>query len=145
MNNRDLINQIVNTKEIYSKRCKVESVDKNKFSCTVSYIENPSIKMNNVRLSPDTDSTFIQFPKVGTTVIVSFLADNVGFVTQTNEVEGYYMATSEKSFLDLILKFIDAIKAIQLLHPQGSTVANGVINIQDFIELENDFKKFFIK
>ena len=145
MNNRDLINQIVNTKEIYSKRCKVESIDKNKLSCSVSYIENPNIKMNNVRLSPNTDSTFTLIPKIGTTVIVSFLADNVSFVSQHNEVEGYYFATNTESILDIMLDFIKAIKAIQLLHPQGSTVQNGVINIQDFLDIENRLRKFYIK
>lgn len=125
--------------------CKVIDIDSTAFTCTVSPIDSPDISVSDIKLSPNKLGQFVAFPKVDSLVIVSFFDKASGYISMFSEVEKYYQATQTESILDIMNDFITAIKNIQLLHPQGATSPNGVINIADFIDIENRLKNFYLK
>lgn len=125
--------------------CTIKSVDKDAFTCVVSPIDNSELEFNDIKLSVNDSSTNCIFPSVNSTVIVSFLDANSGYVSLFSEIDQYYQATSVESISAIIIDFITAIKNIQLTHPYGPTTPNGVINITDFEDIENRIKKFYLK
>jgi hypothetical protein len=143
---RDLLRQIVlgNNTENGSLLCKVVSVDDSKFTCVVSKVDNEEIQIENVLLSVNDTCLNVLIPTVDSKVIISPFQGGY-YVAMFSEIKQVYSATIDESILDIMKDFITAIKAIQLLHPQGSTVANGVINVNDFIDIENRLKKFYLK
>ena len=140
----NMLKQIVGNQKVFSKICKVDSVDKDKLTCDVYTLEDDTF-YDEVSLSPTNTGNFIQFPKVDSIVIVSFLDDSNCYISQMSEIEGYYISNSDNSFLDLMNDLFSAIKNISLTHPYGPTQPQGVINQAEFDAVQDKFKNLFLK
>lgn len=68
--------------EIYSKVCKVISVDQDKRTCDVNPIDDDDDIIYGVRLQSDMNETtgFVMIPAVGSYVVVTFLNKSTGYV-----------------------------------------------------------------
>ena len=139
------LRRIIGNQKIFSKIAVVDFIDKDKLECTVFLEEDEDSIFFNVKLSPNKDGGFITYPKMGSTVIISFLDDYTCYISQMSEIEGYYISNSENSFLDLMNDLFTAIKNIQLTHPYGPTTPQGVINQPQFDALQDKFKNLFLK
>jgi hypothetical protein len=141
---KELLKRIIGANTDNSRLCKVKSVDDTNFTCVVTFLENEEIEIFDVRLSVSDKGTNVIIPEQNSTVIISPFAGGY-YVSMFSEIKQVYSATKDESILDLMLDFIKAIKAIQLLTNQGPTISNGVINLTDFIDLETRLKKFYLK
>jgi hypothetical protein len=149
--NRELLRQIVLGSNIADKLnnnggilCSVVSVDSDKFTCKVKKIDNPDIEFEDVKLSVNDKGMNVIIPEIDSIVIISPFQGSY-FISMFSEIKQYYQATNDESILEILNDLLDAIIAIQLLHPQGSTVANGVINISSFQDVKQRLQKFYLK
>ena len=133
--------------EMYSQLCKVLSVDKDKAVCDVRPL-NASADIQDVRLNSliGNKRGLITYPKVGSTVTVSFYSKDQAFVSQYSDIDSYniYIVDQKVEFdkkgisaksasADLtksVNKFIDVIDSVlsiltefQLLTTYGPTVS----------------------
>ena len=140
----NMLKQIVGNQKVFSKICKVDSVDNDKLTCDVYTIEDDTF-YDNVSLSPTNTGNFIQFPKVDSIVIVSFLDDSNCFVSQMSEIEGYYISNEDNSFLDLMNDLFTAISNIQVQTNYGASLPKSVVNQAEFNSVQDKFKNLFLK
>ena len=142
---RDLLKQIIGFKPFTKAQLgKIVRMDEVALVCDVQLIDNQDIIYYDVRLLPSNNSTNVIFPKLDSLCIFSEFEGGF-YVSQITEVDSFYQATGVESILDIMLDFIKAIKEIKLLTSQGPTMSNGVINISDFLDIENRLKSFYKK
>lgn len=114
-----IVKQEIDPEEFYSMVAKIKSVDETKRTCVVTPIEGESQK-SNIRLQGAISGTdgIVQIPKVGSTVIVTFIDRTNGFIA---------LATS-------ITKLI--IDADTLIQFNGGT-EDGMVQINDLVTQMN--------
>jgi hypothetical protein len=123
--------------ELYGKVCKVDKV--NGMSCDCSPIDG-SAAVNDVRITADFDSAnkFVLIPKVGSLVIVSFLNNDIGYVSMVNEVsevlykngdtvfrvdDKFLLASGTENLLTLMLDLIQAMIDERHMTNTGPTIS----------------------
>jgi hypothetical protein len=86
---KELLLQLLQGEEIYSKVCKVDAV--NGMTCNVTPIDGDA-PVNDVRIVADINSQnkWVPIPKVGSFVVVSFLTKDIGYVSMVSEVSELY-------------------------------------------------------
>lgn len=137
-NIRQLIKDIVKSEVLYSKVCKVISVDASKNTCVCEPIDGSSY-YTDVIFSIGSTSNYVIIPKVDSTVIVNFIDKNVGYITMSNYVEkvkhNYTTGNNDSVKIDINTLFNDlkdaikqyttdidnSLKAIVLPHYMGPT------------------------
>lgn len=140
-----MLQQIVGDQRIYAKYGQVVKVDKDANTCEVADNGNNIIIYTNVKLGTNEKSNFIQYPKVGSNVVINFISDYQAYVAIYSEIEGYYIGNQDNSFLDVMVEFITAIKNMTILTNQGASLNNGIINVADFQAVEDKLKNLFTK
>lgn len=109
-----------NGEQIYSLVCKVNSVDETKRTCDVTPI-NDDADILDTRLQASLNSTagIVQFPKVNTNVIVTFLTKDVGFVSLCTDVDKILIECDKVIFnggnKGAMVKIDDVLSAINRL------------------------------
>lgn len=127
---------IQNNEEIYSKIMKVTAVDLSTYTCTCIDV-GTDLEYYNIRLQKH----FISIPLVNSYVIVSFLDKENAFVSLIEEVDTYIIKNNDVDLKNILSDLLSALKALTVTTNMG---ASGTpINIQDFIAVENNLKKFF--
>lgn len=137
---------------------KVLEVDKDKGTCKVS---DDEIKYTDVQLSSVIDankSKFYLFPKVGSSVLVSPINEDLHrlYVEAYSEIEsmdvsietvkfqmdkdGFLLKKDNENLKKLMADLITAIKAMKFTTNMGPTI--NLINIADFVAVEKRFNQF---
>lgn len=110
--------------------------------CNVSRVDNDA-KVYNVRINAaETSEGITVTPKIGSTVLITFSSVNSAHIVMFSEVERVKIASVDADFLETLERLIDAIKAIQVMTPQG--VSEKPLNALQFDDVLNDFKKIFV-
>ena len=107
MNINDILNQYVKNElakhRFYSEVGKVVSVDEDNMICEVSFISsnaNKDVRLGSVISEDSTakdSSSLIILPKIDTFVIVTFLNETTGFISQYSEVDKILYVISNKT------------------------------------------------
>lgn len=121
-------------REIYSKICEVQSVDKDNNTCDVISIKN-DLEFKRVRLSATSDANngFVRFPVVGSIVIITFINDEDAFVSMFSETERTIFDGGENGGLIKIEKLIERINNIEekMQEFDNATVDNSKLSKND--------------
>jgi hypothetical protein len=135
----------------------VLSVDKLEGTCKVT---DGELEYTDVQLSSVIDVTkkFFLFPKVGSSVLVSPINEDLHrlYVEAYSEIEslelgidqvvfkidadGFLLKKQNETLKKLMADLIAAIKALKFTTNNGPTI--NLINIADFIDIENRFNQF---
>lgn len=137
---------------------KVLSVDKSAGTCKVT---DDELEYTDVRLSAvidGNDKKFYLFPKVGSSVLVSPINEDLKnlYVEAYSEIDGldlkiedvhfnidkdgFLLKKENETLKKLMADLITAIKAMKFTTNNGPTI--NLVNIADFIALENRFNQF---
>ena len=137
---------------------KVLSVDKFAGTCKVT---DDELEYTDVRLSAvidGNDKKFYLFPKVGSSVLVSPINEDLKnlYVEAYSEIDGldlkidgvhfnidkdgFLLKKENETLKKLMADLITAIKAMKFTTNNGPTI--NLVNIADFIALENRFNQF---
>ena len=137
---------------------KVLSVDKSAGTCKVT---DDELEYTDVRLSAvidGNDKKFYLFPKVGSSVLVSPINEDLKnlYVEAYSEIDGldlkidgvhfnidkdgFLLKKENETLKKLMADLIKAIKAMKFTTNNGPTI--NLVNIADFIALENRFNQF---
>jgi len=101
---KDLLNQVVETNDVYTKPCVVTSVNEDEFTIDVEPSDGTP-EYFDVMLSPTSNSTNVQIPNVGSTVFVHFLDNKTPYVTSMDSVNKTVLrSTNENAEHDTSLK-----------------------------------------
>lgn len=136
----------------------VTAVDKEKGTCKVS---DDQLTYFDVQLSSVINANkkkFYLFPKVGSSVLVSPINEDIHrlYVEAYSEIEsmdlgienvqfqidkdGFLLKKDNENLKKLMADLITAIKALKFTTNNGPTI--NLINLNDFINLENRFNQF---
>lgn len=120
-----------NNTENYSIVAKVESVDKNKRTCTVVPVSDADDKIFGVRLQANQEGTkgIVCFPVVDSQVIVTFQNKQTGYVALFSEIESYEIIIENQTFN------YDK-DGLELSSPQGSLKSA----FEDLLNILKNFK-----
>ena len=137
---------------------KVLSVDKSAGTCKVT---DDELEYTDVRLSAvidGNDKKFYLFPKVGSSVLVSPINEDLKnlYLKAYSEIDGldlkidgvhfnidkdgFLLKKENETLKKLMADLITAIKAMKFTTNNGPTI--NLVNIADFIALENRFNQF---
>lgn len=137
---------------------KVLSVDKSAGTCKVT---DDELEYTDVRLSAvidGNDKKFYLFPKVGSSVLVSPINEDLKnlYVEAYSEIDGldlkidgvhfnidkdgFLLKKENETLKKLMADLITAIKAMKFTTNNGPTI--NLVNITDFVALENRFNQF---
>lgn len=137
---------------------RILSVDKKNGTCKVS---DEEIEYSDVQLASVIDGSnkkFYLFPKVGSSVLVSPINEDIHrlYIESYSEIEsmdlsidkvrfqvdkdGFLLKKENENLKLLMADLIKAIKKMKFTTNNGPTIK--LINIQDFISLETRFNKF---
>lgn len=109
-----LKNILENPNEQFCIVCKVDSVDSAKLTAYCIPIEKGKADLASVRLTSDTNKKgFIQFPKVGSMVIVSFLNNDAGYIADCTEVDKIWLNADGYGGLVQIQPLVNKINALE--------------------------------
>ena len=142
--------------EVYAKVCEVLEVNEAEKTVDVKPIDGTA-GIFNVRLQAESGAVgFVLIPKVGSMVLVVFLNKNNAAVVNTSEIEqldlvidgvefqidkeGFLLKKENETLKKLMSDLIIAIKALKFTTNNGPTIK--LINIADFVGLENRFNQF---
>lgn len=142
--------------EVYAKVCEVLEIDQDEKTINVKPVDDTA-EIYNVRLQAESETGgLVLFPKVGSMVLVVFINKNNAAVVNTSEVEklslviescsfevdnsGFLLKKENETLKKLMADLIKAIKALKFTTNNGPTI--NLINIADFIALENRFNQF---
>lgn len=129
-----------NDEEIYSKPCKVISVDEGELTCDVEPLDGDA-EVLGVRLGSSVDSGFYCVPEEDSIVLVSFISKEAAFVSAFGKVEKVVFTASDKlviksekeSLKDLLEETLDAIQQITV--PTGTGPSGTPVNATVFSQL----------
>ena len=136
--------------------CKVLEVNESEKTVDVKPIDD-SAEIFDVRLQAESDTNgLVIYPKVDSMVLVVFINKNSAAVVNTSEIEkldlviegvelqidkdGFLLKKENETLKKLMADLIKAIKALKFTTNNGPTI--NLINIADFIALENRFNQF---
>jgi len=142
--------------EVYAKVCEVLEVNTQEATIDVKPTDGTA-EIFDVRLQAESQTGgLVVLPKVGSMVLVVFLNKNSAAVVNTSEIQklslvispcifevdntGFLLQKENETLKQLMADLIDAIKALKFTTNNGPTIS--LININDFIALENRFNQF---
>lgn len=140
-----LMKQIIGEQMLFAKIVVITEVDKDTLECVCHEIGDVGEIFENVRICADKSANFVAYPKIGSIAVINWLDEVTGYISQISEIEGYYIANDDNSFLDIMVDFITAIKNMTILTNQGASLNNGIINVADFQAVEDKLKNLFLK
>lgn len=143
--------------EVYAKVCEVLKVHQSDKTIDVKPIDDTA-EIYNVRLQAESETGgLVLYPKKGSMVLVVFINKNNAAVVNTSEIEkfslvidpctlevdktGFLLKKQNETMKKLMKDLIKACKQLKFTTNTGSTIQ--LINIQDFIDVENRFDNFF--
>lgn len=158
--------------EVYAKVCEVLKVDEVEKTVNVKPVDATAPIYNVRLQAESETGGLVLFPKVGSMVLVVFINKNNAAVVNTSEIEklelvienselqidkdkflfkreqvqlqvdqeGFLLKKENETLKKLIADLITAIKALKFTTNNGPTI--NLINIADFIALENRFNQF---
>lgn len=161
-----------NDDEVYAKVCEVLEVNASDKTIDVKPIDGTAEIFNVRLQAESETGGLVLFPKVGSMVLVVFLNKNNAAVVNTSEIEklelvientelqidkdkflfkrdqvqleidqdGFLLKKENETLKKLMADLIKAIKALKFTTNNGPTI--NLINIADFIALENRFNQF---
>lgn len=138
----------------------VKSVNKENNTCNVEFNE---LEIGDVRLQSIIDEDVkgaVNYPAIGSVVLVSKLSDKGEyFIVMFSELEefslnidktvfkqnsnGFKISKNEIDFIDVMLDFIKAVKQLKVICSSEGTPSVNVVNVLDFVAVENKLKKIF--
>ncbi len=100
--------------ELYSKVCKVNSVDQKQRTCNVTPLDDAADIMD-VRLQADMSMTsgLLILPAVGSNVLVSFLNKNVGYVSGWSEIDSIILRDDSDGGLVKVEPLTSRLNAVE--------------------------------
>ncbi len=142
--------------EIYSKVCEVLEVNQGEKTVDVKPIDDTA-EIFGVRLQAESETGgLVLYPKVGSMVLVVFINKHNAAVINTSELDEYRLSIADcqlqvdkdgfllqkenETLKKLMGDLIKAIKAMKFTTNNGPTI--NLVNIQDFIAVENRFNQF---
>jgi hypothetical protein len=158
--------------EVYAKVCEVLEVDAVEKTVNVKPVDDTAEIYNVRLQAESETGGLVLFPKVGSMVLVVFINKNNAAVVNTSEIEklelvienselqidkdkflfkreqvhlevdqeGFLLKKENETLKKLMADLITAIKALKFTTNNGPTI--NLINIADFIALENRFNQF---
>lgn len=144
----------------------VKSVDKAKGTCTVSDSELDYFGVQLSAVVDDNANNFYLFPKVGSSVLVSPINEDLHrlYVEAYSEIEslslvigsvefkidstGFLLKKENETLKALMIDLIGAVKNMSFLVSTAGTAAaqtgttNTLVNVAEFTAIENRFKQF---
>lgn len=158
--------------EVYAKVCEVLEIDQDEKTVNVKPIDDTAEIYNVRLQAESETGGLVLFPKVGSMVLVVFINKNNAAVVNTSEIEklelvienselqidkdkflfkreqvqlevdqeGFLLKKENETLKKLMADLITAIKALKFTTNNGPTI--NLINIADFIALENRFNQF---
>lgn len=158
--------------EVYAKVCEVLEVNQSEKTVDVKPMDNTAEIFNVRLQAESETGGLVLFPKKGSAVLVVFINKNSAAVVNTSEIEklelvienaelqidkdkflfkrdqvqleidqaGFLLKKENETLKKLMADLIKAIKALKFTTNNGPTI--NLINIADFIALENRFNQF---
>ena len=158
--------------EVYAKVCEVLEIDQDEKTVNVKPVDDTAEIYNVRLQAESETGGLVLFPKVGSMVLVVFINKNNAAVVNTSEIEklelvienselqidkdkflfkreqvqfgvdqnGFLLKKENENLKKLMADLITAIKALKFTTNNGPTI--NLINIADFIALENRFNQF---
>ena len=158
--------------EVYAKVCEVLEIDQDEKTVNVKPVDDTAGIYNVRLQAESETGGLVLFPKVGSMVLVVFINKNNAAVVNTSEIEklelvienselqidkdkflfkreqvqlevdqeGFLLKKENETLKKLMADLITAIKALKFTTNNGPTI--NLINIADFIALENRFNQF---
>ena len=158
--------------EVYAKVCEVLEIDQDEKTVNVKPVDDTAEIYNVRLQAESETGGLVLFPKVGSMVLVVFINKNNAAVVNTSEIEklelvienselqidkdkflfkreqvqlevdqeGFLLKKENETLKKLMADLITAIKALKFTTNNGPTI--NLINIADFIALENRFNQF---
>jgi hypothetical protein len=158
--------------EVYAKVCEVLEVNQTEKTVDVKPMDDTAEIFNVRLQAESEKGGFVLFPKKGSAVLVVFINKNSAAVVNTSEIEklelvienselqidkdkfllsvetsvleidqeGFLLKKENETLKKLMADLIKAIKALKFTTNNGPTIS--LINIADFITLENRFNQF---
>ena len=158
--------------EVYAKVCEVLEIDQDEKTVNVKPVDDTAEIYNVRLQAESESGGLVLFPKVGSMVLVVFINKNNAAVVNTSEIEklelvienselqidkdkflfkreqvqlevdqeGFLLKKENETLKKLMADLITAIKALKFTTNNGPTI--NLINIADFIALENRFNQF---
>ena len=158
--------------EVYAKVCEVLEVNEDEKTINVKPVDDTAEIFNVRLQAESETGGLVLFPKVGSMVLVVFINKNNAAVVNTSEIEklelvienvelqidkdkflfkrdqvqleidqtGFLLKKENETLKKLMADLIKAIKALKFTTNNGPTI--NLINIADFIALENRFNQF---
>ena len=158
--------------EVYAKVCEVLEIDQDEKTVNVKPVDDTAEIYNVRLQAESESGGLVLFPKVGSMVLIVFINKNNAAVVNTSEIEklelvienselqidkdkflfkreqvqlevdqeGFLLKKENETLKKLMADLITAIKALKFTTNNGPTI--NLINIADFIALENRFNQF---
>lgn len=158
--------------EVYAKVCEVLEIDQDEKTVNVKPVDDTAEIYNVRLQAESETGGLVLFPKVGSMVLVVFINKNNAAVVNTSEIEklelviekselqidkdkflfkreqvqlevdqeGFLLKKENETLKKLMADLITAIKALKFTTNNGPTI--NLINIADFVALENRFNQF---
>lgn len=142
----EYLRQLTRQDILECKLCTVLTIDLSTYTVSVCPIDNPDLTYYDIFLSPAmSTANFLIIPTINSTVIVSFISNNAGYISMYSSIDQYVISNSSDTLGAILTNLIDTILQITLLTDQGPTLTDGVINQDAFIDLQTRLKKLFLK
>jgi len=140
---REFFKLFINEERIYSKSCKVISVDSSKRSCVVEPIDD-SGKIYDVKLQSVMSSSLgvVLFPKVDSFVTVTFLNSKTGIVSNTEELDNISVKAGGEDLKEILDDLLDEINLITV--PTAWGPSGTPINAANFSAIKLRIDKILI-
>lgn len=140
-NLRDLLIKATATSdEKYCMVCTVLAVDKTAGTCDVTPL-NGAADLVDIRLQAQAGSGLVVYPLVGSTVIVSFLNKDDGYVSMVSEVDAYTLKNQSDSLKTILADFLDQVANLKVTTNTGASI--NVINQPQILAIKNRLNTFF--
>lgn len=138
---KDLIQALSDTGDIkYCVVATVLSVDKDANTVDVEPLDN-SAELVDIRLQAQAGRGVVYYPKVGSTVVISFLSKDDGYVSMFSDIDTLSIENENTSLKEILKMFSKAVQNIIVTTPAGPS--KQVVNIQDFIKVDNLIDNLF--
>lgn len=154
---KKIIQQLAKTgDELYAKICEVISVDIEEKTADLQPLDGSAmIDDAYIMVDDENGGTFTE-PKVGSLVAVVFVSKEIAVIVGVSELkqfhikiestefqmdaDGFLLKKENETLKKLMNDLLEAIKKMKFTTNTGSTIQ--LVNIQDFINVQNRFKTF---
>jgi arginine repressor len=132
---KDLIRLLADTGDIkYCVPATVLSVDKTNNTVDVEPLDGTA-ELIEIRLQAQAGKGIVCYPKIGSTVIVSFLNKDDGYVSMFSAIDTLSIENENTTLKEILKTLSKAVQNIIVTTPAGPS--KQVVNIQDFLKVDN--------